>query len=168
MKRYGWMGWMVAVLLAVTCSVALASLTKTRSSDWLTGADEKTRAERLEHYLGGFSRNMQDTGLRFGHVRQALEDGNWSLARYHWGKIAAAIENGLMKRPARRPSAEAIFLNKAWGEFDAALTKADAGEIRKAFGAAREACMNCHVAEKVPFMNDQPLFRAGEGKVPGK
>lgn len=85
----------------LSAAVALGSgLTHTKDNHWLTGADEKTRIERLEFYLGGFSSAMQDAGLRFGHVKQALVDQNWPLAQYHWGKIAGAIENVLMKRPA--------------------------------------------------------------------
>lgn len=144
------------VLIAVMASGS--SLTRTKDNYWLTGADEKTRIERLEHYLGGFSGAMQDTGLRFGHVKQALVDQNWSLAQYHWGKIASAIENGLMKRPARRANAEALFLNKAWEPFHQALEKQDSQTIAETFKAARQACLHCHMAEGVAFMNDQPLF----------
>ncbi|WP_305041014.1 hypothetical protein [Geoalkalibacter sp.] len=151
--------WISAICLLGISPLAAASLTKTSDSNWLTGADEKTRAERLEHYLGGFSSAMQDTGLRYAHVKQAIADGNWDLAQYHWGKIATAIENGLMKRPARRANAEAIFLNRAWEPLAAALKEKNGESIAKAFQQARQACMACHVAEKVPFMNDQPLFR---------
>jgi hypothetical protein len=156
MKLYA---WTVCVILFFVSTAAMASLTKTSDSRWLTGADEKTRFERLEHYLGGFSSAMQETGLRFGHVRQAIVDENWPLAKYHWEKIAAAIENGLMKRPARRQNAEAIFLGSLWGRLNDALDEKDREAINEAFKAARQACMACHAAEKVPFMNDQPLFR---------
>lgn len=152
-------GWILAILFFGISSLAAASLTKTSDSKWLTGADEKTRAERLEHYLGGFSTAMQDTGLRFAHVKQAIADGNWDLAHYHWGKIAGAIENGLMKRPARRANAEAIFLHRAWEPLAAALKEKNGEAVAAAYQEARQACMACHVAEKVPFMNDQPLFR---------
>ncbi len=151
--------WLIAATLLGVSAAAAGTLTRTTDPRWLTGADEKMRFERLEHYLGGFSSAMQETGLRYGHVRQAIVDGNLELARYHWGKIAAAIENGLMKRPARRLSAEAIFLGRAWETLDEALAKKDPGAATEAFQEARAACMACHVAERVPFMNDQPLFR---------
>jgi hypothetical protein len=148
-----------AIIFAGFASASLASLTKTSDRNWLTGADEQTRFERLEHYLGGFSSVMQETGLRYGHVEQAIADENWDLALYHWEKIGVAIENGLMKRPARRPNAEAIFLESAWGDLDEALKGKNRGTIQDAFKSARDACMNCHAAEDVPFINDQPLFR---------
>lgn len=148
---------LVFVLVAVMASSS--SLTRTKDNQWLSGADEKTRIERLELYLGGFSSAMQETGLRFGHVKQALVDQNWPLAHYHWGKIAGAIENGLMKRPARRANAETLFLNKAWEPFNQALEIPDAQLINETFKAARQACLDCHTAEGVAFMSNQPLLR---------
>lgn len=150
---------LIGLLIFGIHSAAASPLTKTTDNNWLTGADDKTRAARLELYLGGFSTAMQDTGLRFAHVKQAIADENWELARYHWSKIATAIENGLMKRPARRANAEAIFLKRAWEPLDQALAEKKGEAVQAAFQKAREACMACHAAEKVPFMNDQPLFR---------
>ncbi len=152
---------LIAMVLATVTTAAVASLTKTTDHNWLTGADEETRAKRLEHYLGGFSAVMLETGLRYGHVEEAIAGGNWELAHYHWEKIADAVENGLMKRPARRPNAEALFLDAAWGELDAALKEKERGAIEGAFRSARRACMECHSAEGVAFINDQPLFGAG-------
>lgn len=151
---------MTAILVCASAPVCASEVTKTSDPNWLTGADEKTRYERLEHYLGGFSTAMQETGQRYGHTAQAIVDKNWELAHYHWKKIAEVVEKGLMKRPARRPNAEKIFLNGPWGKLDQSLTAKDDEAIRRSFDEARGACMACHAAEKVPFMNDQPLFRA--------
>jgi hypothetical protein len=150
---------LAATLTLIAVSSAASNLTRTTDRNWLSGADEKTRYERLEHYLGGFSSAMQDTGLRFGHVKQALNDQNWPLGQYHWGKISGAIENGLMKRPARRANAETIFLDKAWDALNEALKNEDAKDIKETFMAAHQACVDCHVAEQVAFMNNQPLLR---------
>ncbi|WP_429885942.1 hypothetical protein [Geoalkalibacter halelectricus] len=151
--------WIIALLVFALAVPATASLTKTADRHWLTGADEKTRLERLEHYLGGFSSAMLETGLRYGHVRQAVADENWLLADYHWKKIADAIENGLMKRPARRANAEAMFLEGPWKALDVAWAQDDTRAVEKALHSAHQACLNCHVAEKVAFINDQPLLR---------
>ncbi|MFU8858570.1 MAG: hypothetical protein ACNA8S_16385, partial [Deferrisomatales bacterium] len=76
--------WLLAGTFLGLSAAAVGAVTKATDSRWLTGADETTRVERLEHYLGGFSSAMLETGLRFEHVRQAVRDGNLELAHYHW------------------------------------------------------------------------------------
>jgi hypothetical protein len=127
---------------------------------WLQGArDDAQRFERLERYLGGFSRSMWEVGERYARVHEALQRGNHALARYHWETIKATIQNGYLKRPGRQPNADAIFLDQVWPAVDEAFASGDATRAWAGFDAARNACMSCHVAEAVPFMNDQPLFR---------
>lgn len=113
----------------------------------------------LEGYLGGFSSAMAEVGRRYSSVHQAIEDENWALADYHWQKIASAIRGGYLKRPARQGNADSLFLEPAWPLLHEALEGQNPDTIRDAFMQARTACMACHVAERVPFMNDQPLFR---------
>jgi len=87
-----------------------------RGDGWLTGApDQATKDERLEKYLRGFDQPMWEVGERYERVEQALRDENWALAAYHWEKIQATIEGGLMKRPKRRANAEALFLGEHLG-----------------------------------------------------
>jgi len=132
-----------------------------QADGWLTGApDEATRNERLERYLRGFDQPMWEVGERYRHVEQALQDENWALAQYHWKKIRRTIEGGLMKRPARRANAELLFLGKPWDDLNVALESGDPLRISPAFAQAKGACMACHAAENVAFMNDQPLFRS--------
>src|SRR4030066_362588 len=54
--------------------------------------------------------------------------------------------------------AEAILLNTTWAEVNEAFGTRDAGKAWAAFDKARNACMACHVAESVPYMNNQHLF----------
>ena len=68
------------------------------------------------------------------------------------------IENGIAKRPKRATNAKALFLDPVWADVDAGLKSGDAAKSWEAFDRARQACMACHVAEKVEFMNDQPVF----------
>lgn len=84
---------------------------------------------------------------------------NWVLAAYHWHKIRATIEGGLMKRPERRANAEALFLGETWNGMHEALESRDSAGIGPAFARTKGACMACHAAEQVSFINDQPLFR---------
>lgn len=131
-----------------------------RGDGWLTGApDQATKDERLEKYLRGFDQPMWEVGERYERVEQALRDENWALAAYHWEKIQATIEGGLMKRPKRRANAEALFLGELWKGLHEALESQDPARIGPAFARAKGACMACHAAEQVPFVNDQPLFR---------
>jgi len=51
-----------------------------------------------------------------------------------------------------------LFLGQQWQAFNDALESKDAKRIGPAFGQAKGACMACHAAEKVGFINDQPLF----------
>ena len=48
-------------------------------------------------------------GERYEKLFAALVRGNFELASYHWAKIKLTIENGTMKRPARRANADAIL-----------------------------------------------------------
>ncbi len=143
--------------LALTTSLLLLAL-PAQAGDWLTDADEDTRAERLSSYLGGFSAAMWEVGNRWERMAQAIRDDNFELAHYHWDKIGSAIRGGYMKRPARQANADALFLDGIWKRYLDTLESGDGETIRKEFGQARDACMACHAAEDVPFMNDQPMF----------
>lgn len=151
-------------VLAIILMIAVGACSKEpaapKGDGWLTNApDEATRNERLERYLRGFDQPMWEVGERYQRVEQALHDKNWALANYHWEKIQATIEGGLMKRPKRRANAEALFLGEPWKGLQEALRSEDPERIGPAFARAKGACMACHAAENVAFMNDQPLFR---------
>lgn len=120
---------------------------------------DQDRFEAIQKYLRGFDQPMWEVGERYQAVYQAIRDSNYPLALYHWNKIKTTIENGYMKRPARRANSDALFLAQAWPDMTAALESGKADRVRAGFAAARTACMGCHDAEKVPYMNDQPLFR---------
>lgn len=150
----------IGVPLMLAALLHSGALAESDPNQWLRNApDDTTRFERLENYLGGYSSAMWEVGERYRHVYQALEDDNLDLARYHWEKIRGAIRNGYMKRPARRANSERLFLDTAWPELQGALEDGDSVAARQSFDQARAACMACHAAEQVPFMNDQPLFR---------
>jgi hypothetical protein len=133
---------------------------KPPSNRWLQDADsDADRFKKLEIYLRGFDQPMWEVGERFRRVYQAIRDRNLALADYHWQKIALTINTGLMKRPSRTQSAEAFFLDVPWKAMSDAIQSKSIERVEQAFMEARQACMACHVAEKVPFMNEQPLFR---------
>ena len=143
-------------ILFVAAMLAIAS--NAHADDWLVDADEDTRAERLSSYLGGFSSAMWEVGHRYKHMLQAIEDDNFGLAEYHWDKIGGAIRGGYLKRPGRQANSDALFLNAIWPIYLKTLKSGDGDKIRAQLPQARDACMACHVAEDVKFMNDQPMF----------
>lgn len=129
------------------------------SDGWLLGADsDRERFENLESYLGGFSYAMWEVGHRYEGVYEALERDNFELAAYHWDKIGSAITGGYMKRPGRQANSDAIFMDEVWGQVQQDIESGDSDRAWTGFETGRAACMACHVAEDVSYMNDQPLF----------
>ena len=136
---------------------------KPPSPNWLLDADTDTeRFRRLQILGGGTDQQMAEIGQRYQSTYNAIGDENWELADHHWGKIRDRLNAALMKRPNRTPNAEAFFLDNSWGQLAAALKSKDGARIRESFLAQRHACMACHIAEKMEFMNHQPLFRQTE------
>jgi len=151
------------LILALSCialpAAAQQATAKPPSNDWLLDApDDTERFKLLQRYLRGFDQPMWEVGERYRGVHDALTRNNFDLAIYHWDKIKTTIENGFLKRPARRANAETVFLNKAFGDVRAAFETRDSAKAWAGFTAARNACMACHVAEKMAFMNDQEVF----------
>lgn len=147
------------VLVALLASGSVNAESKA-TNHWLLDADnDEERFERVERMFAGFSAAMAEVGARYQHTFDAVQDGNYALADYHWGKLKAAIELGYLRRPGREANAKGLFLNTAWPELSQQLSTKDSQAIRQSFQQARSACLACHVAEEVPFMNDQPLFR---------
>jgi hypothetical protein len=147
----------LAVLALTACSSGTSQADKPAApNDWLLSAkDDSARFELLQKQLRGFDQPMWEVGERFERLHTALLRGNNALAAYHWEKIRTTIENGIAKRAA---NAKALFLDPVWADVDAALKAGDAEKSWAAYDRAKAACMSCHVAEKVAFMNDQPVF----------
>ena len=156
----------IQTVLAAASIYACSSIAETQeagpsgsSNDWLLNAQsDEERFTLLQQQLRGFDQPMWEVGERFQRIHDALERENYQLAVYHWDKIKTTIENALVKRPARRANAEALFLTGPYGD---ALTRFQSGDPQQAwdgFDIAKAACQSCHVAEGVPFMNDQPVF----------
>ena len=129
------------------------------SKRWITeAANELERFQRIEKYLRGFDQPMWEVGERYEKLYAALVRGNSELASYHWAKIKLTIENGTMKRPARRASADEFLLTGKWDSINEALGSGDPAAVWRGFATARVSCMRCHEAEGVGYMNDQPMF----------
>jgi hypothetical protein len=130
------------------------------SANWLLDAkDDRERFRRIQIYAGGTDQQMWQVGYRYQQVYQAIVDENWELGLHHWGKLRAVLNVALMKRPNRTPNAEAMFLDNTWSGLQGALEAGEADEIRASFLTQRGACMACHVAEQMSFLNGTPIFR---------
>jgi cytochrome c553 len=161
MKRHYWgaAAAMAAVIVFSHWSWAQAAERQARSKRWITeAANEGERFQRIETYLRGFDQPMWEVGERYEKLYAALVRGNFELASYHWAKIKLTIENGTMKRPARRASADEFLLIGRWGSVNEALGSGDRATAWRGFETARASCMQCHEAEGVGYMNDQPMF----------
>lgn len=129
-------------------------------NNWLLNApDDTTRFRLLQGQASGFHVAMLVVGQRYQALYDAVADGNFDLAAYQWEKIRETIVAGYQRRPRRQANADKEFVQRVYEPVLAALRSRDAARARAAFGEARAACMACHEAERVAFMNDQPLFR---------
>jgi hypothetical protein len=157
----------IAATIAAGCFTGTAAVAAEQppkvSDNWLLDAkDDTQRFKLIQQMFGGFSMSMQLVGERYDRTFDAITDGNYDLASYHWKKIRETIELGYLRRPAREASTVAIFLKGPWVSVNEALASQDRVKSKERFLMARSACMACHMAEKVPFINDQPKFRRTE------
>lgn len=155
---------LIAAIFAAGCFANASSVSAEQplkpSENWLLDAkDDTERFKRIQQMFGGFSMSMQLVGERYDRTYDAITDGNYDLAVYHWKKIKETIELGYLRRPAREANAVALFLTGPWVSASEALASKNKVQAKKQFLLARAACMACHIAEKVPFINDQPKFR---------
>jgi hypothetical protein len=133
------------------------------STNWLLDADDDSeRFRRLQMYLAGSQVPMWDVSTRYQRIYEAIGDKNYELANYHWEKLIDRLNGALMKRPNRTASAETYFLDPLNQMFRDVLKTKDDAKIKEAYGTVRASCMGCHAAEKMPFLNDQAVFRQTE------
>ena len=128
--------------------------------DWLLNApDDQARFRLLQTQARGFSASMIEVGQRYQAMYDAIGDGNFALAAYQWDKIRDAIQTGYARRPGRQPNSDARLLQPLFTPVREAFRSGDAALARASFAEVRTACMACHEAERIGFMNNQPLFR---------
>jgi hypothetical protein len=138
----------------------LEKQTKPPSSNWLLDANDDTeRFRRLQVVLGGTDIPMMEVGYRYEQLYEAILKNNWNMGIYHWEKLRDRMNTAAMKRPVRTQNLEDMFLESGvWKAMHDALTSGNADKVRAQFLTVRQVCMACHVAEKVGFLNDNPVF----------
>lgn len=160
---------LVFVLLVSGCNVeineapdgnAAAEAAPERTpNDWLFNLpDEESRLASLQRQLRGTDVAMWEIGERYVGLHEALLRDNFDLATYHWDKIKQSLDNAMQRRPARRASAKTIFLDSVWPQVRKVFSAGDADGAWPAFEQIRTACIACHEAENLAYMNDMPLF----------
>jgi hypothetical protein len=132
---------------------ATAQNSYSTSSNWLTDTNNtKEQFQKIQKQLRGFDLAMVEVGYRFNSFYFAIKDKNYPLANYQWDKIKKSIENGIIRRPARKANAKAMFLDTQYSSMKKALEKKDEKLIAKEYEQAKQVCNACHVAERVPFI----------------
>jgi hypothetical protein len=142
----------------------LAEQTKPASSQWLLDANDDTeRFRRLQIMFSGTETLMWEISHRFDALFVAIEKKNWEMGVYQWEKIRDKMNHAAMKRPVRTQNLESKFLeNGVWQNMHDALYSKDFDRIKPEFMLVRKACMECHIAENVGFLNDSPVFARTE------
>jgi hypothetical protein len=157
-KRFGRTGTVIialAVVYVLGCTLVTGlSITVAQGvkDGWLGRRAPDEQTEALERQLRGFDMAMVEVGYRYTEMYFGAIEGNWEYALYTAEKMGVAIENGLERRPKRRPNAEAIFLKDIYPAMLEALKQKSPVLFKERFDALRAACNSCHTAEKVPFI----------------
>jgi hypothetical protein len=149
----------VTITLAVVCVMGLVVVTGLPTTlaqgvkvGWLARLTPDAQAGALERQLRGFDAAMVEVGYRYTEMYFGAIEGNWAYALYTAEKLGAAMENGLERRPKRRPNADAIFLRDIHPAMLEALKQKSPALFKERFDALRTRCNACHAAEGVPFI----------------
>jgi hypothetical protein len=139
----------------------LGKQTKPPSRNWLRDAnDDAERFRRIERWGGAGDLEMQEIAHRMEELHLAIQKESWDMGIYQWEKIRGRMIVAAIKRPARTQNLEGMFMeNGVYQSLHDALTARNGEKAREGFNRAREACMACHVAEKLGFVNDSAVFR---------
>lgn len=148
----------------------LAKQVKPPSRRWLLDAnDDAERMRRLELWAGAGDLEMQDVAHRFEELHAAIQKESWDLGVYHLEKMRGRMIVAAIKRPTRTQNLEEVFLDSGvYHSMHDALTSKSVERARAAFQNTRAACIACHAAEKLSFVNDSAVFRRVESFPPLK
>lgn len=138
---------------------AVADSPPATSGGWLLDEkDADKRMQLIQEQFGGFGTAMREVGERWNSIHAALERNNLELAVHHWEELHEAMEHGVVRRPGRKASADAYFFNSLYDDVKQDFESGDPERAWRGFEKGRESCMGCHVAEQMPFLNDQAMF----------
>lgn len=121
---------------------------------WLP-EDDAEKFKAIENQLGGFSVTMEEVGYRYTELYWAGRDRNWGYADYQLEKIESAIEDGIVRRPARAESAR-DFLDDDVPPLRETIDDRDGEAFDEQIEQFTSACNTCHAKEDVPFVQIAP------------
>jgi hypothetical protein len=162
-SRIGVVSWSVVavagVLLAVGFGlgwgVALAQHVHSHGEtpvNWLIGLKPDARMPAIQRQLRGFETTMAEISYRYGELYFGGTEGNWEYAGHMAMTLEQALRLGLEREPARRASADSLFLKGPLPQVVDAIKKKDAALFKERFETLRAACTTCHAAEKHAFI----------------
>lgn len=141
------------LFLIATTLLSLYGAEYSTSSSWLIDLNSTpAQMEGIQKQFRGFDTAMMEVGYRFEATKKAIDEGNYPLASYHWEKIKTAMDNGTIRRPARKESSNLFFLDSIHPTFSEVLKSGNTLKIRSAFTTVKSACNACHVDQKVGFI----------------
>jgi hypothetical protein len=139
----------------------LAKQSQPPSRNWLRDADDDSeRFRRIELWAAAGDQEMQEIALRMRELHVAIQRESWEMAIFQLEKIRGRMIIAMTKRPVRTQNMEAFFFDSGvYKELHDSLTSKDGQRARTEFMRTRAACMACHAAEKIPFINESAVFK---------
>lgn len=119
---------------------------------WLMALKPEARMPAIQRQLRGFETTMAEVAYRYGELYFGATEGNWEYAGHMAMTLEQALRLGLEREPARRASAENLFLRTAWPPMLDAIGKKDPALFKERFETLRAACTSCHAAEQHAFI----------------
>jgi len=139
--------------LLLFLSLPLLSAEYSTASNWLIDLNTTSvQMEAIQKQFRGFDTAMLEVGYRYEATKKAIRAENYPLASYHWDKIKTAMDNGIIRRPARKESTEAFFFQVIHPQLRDALLSRDSTKINRLFEQVSPSCNACHTDQKVGFI----------------
>ena len=122
----------------------------TFETQWL-GETREEILDNIEEQFQGFSRTMMETAYRYHELYWAGMDQNWEYAEYQREHIEEAMDQGFIRRPERKQSAQQ-FMQQALPQMEKAIEEANPEVFMAAFTNLTASCNTCHAMGGVSFM----------------
>lgn len=141
------------ILIFLSNAVLAMQNNYSTASQWLMDMDVvDDRFRAIEKQFRGFDTAMMEVGYRYEAIKKALFLHNYELASYHLQKVQVAIENGYIRRPARKEASQNYFLNTTFKELQKALETKDDTLVTHSFDNLKNSCNACHINQNVGFI----------------
>jgi hypothetical protein len=143
----------LAVLAAAAFCAACGNQNNQTSSGpggWLTGSQDE-KFDEVANQLGGFSRTMVEVGYRYSELYWAGQDENWEYADHQLEHILEALEDGIIRRPARAENTQE-FIKTHLDEIEGLILDGDQEAFLQGFKSLTAGCNACHAKEGESFI----------------